>query len=318
MARANIRFRSRKDQCAGWFYEATAAAKAACPCIVMAHGLAGTKEMRLDAYAERFVAAGYNVLVFDYRYFGESEGQPRQLLSIPAQLQDWLAAIAYVRSLPSVDSAKIALWGSSLSGGHVIVTAARDKRVAAVISQVPHMSGLAGLAASGPLAASVLTVHGLYDALRGVLGLTPHYVLSSGEPGETALITAPGESVGYLNLVPEERSFDRRVAARFALGVGLYSPARDLPKLEMPSLVQVALDDLTTPPEPAIAACKRAPKSRYKQYPTGHFQPYVEPMFAHIIKDQLNFLADVLPVAQHTATRAQRNSPNQQDEPEFP
>ncbi|MGX9145996.1 hypothetical protein [Mesorhizobium sp. 128a] len=58
----------------------------------MAHGLGGIKEMRLDAFAERFSDAGYACLVFDYRNFGASEGAPRQLLDIgswktgPAQL----------------------------------------------------------------------------------------------------------------------------------------------------------------------------------------------------------------------------------------
>lgn len=48
--------------------------------LVMAHGLGGVRQMRLDAFAERFSSAGYRCLVFDYRHFGASAGEPRQLL----------------------------------------------------------------------------------------------------------------------------------------------------------------------------------------------------------------------------------------------
>lgn len=288
MPREDIRFNSNGLQCAGWFYRAEGGGKR--PCIVMAHGLAGIKEMRLDAYAECFAAAGYHVLVFDYRHFGDSQGEPRQLLDIPRQHQDWAAAIAHARGLPEVDAQKVVLWGSSLSGGHVIAIAARDARIAAVIAQVPHLSGIASMRIAGLSAIMTLTFHGLYDLARKFLGMSPHYVLSSAEPGHQALMNAPGESAGYLKLVPEGKHFDRRVAARFALNIGLYSPGRALPKLAIPSLVQVGLNDVTTPAGPAIALCRRAPQATLKKYQAGHFQPYVDPLFRTIIKDQLDFL----------------------------
>ena len=81
------------------------------PIIVMAHGLGGTRRMRLTAFAERFVAEGYACLVFDYRYFGDSEGQPRQLLDIKSQLEDWKAAVAYARSLDKIDPNRVVIWG---------------------------------------------------------------------------------------------------------------------------------------------------------------------------------------------------------------
>jgi uncharacterized protein len=78
------------------------------PCVVMAHGLGGTRACRLEAYAQRFAAAGLHVLCFDYRGFGKSEGKPRQWVSVPRQLQDWAAAIAHARTLPGVDAQRIA------------------------------------------------------------------------------------------------------------------------------------------------------------------------------------------------------------------
>jgi dienelactone hydrolase len=112
---------------------------------VLAHGWSGVREQRLDAFAERFAAAGIAALVFDYRYFGASEGEPRQLLDIDSQLDDWDSAVAYVCTRPDIDPGRVALWGTSLSGGLVLTTAARDRRVAAVVSQVPYVDGLTNL-----------------------------------------------------------------------------------------------------------------------------------------------------------------------------
>lgn len=294
MTRRDVKFRSAGQHCVGWFYPATAEATSPPPCIVMAHGLGAIKEMRLDAYAERFAAAGYHVLVFDYRHFGASEGQPRQLLDIGEELQDWRAAIAHARSLPEVNANKIVIWGSSLGGGHVIATAAREPKLAAVISQVPHFSGVAGLLAVGPVLCIRLTFHGLYDALRGLLGMSPHYVLSSNEPGKLGLMAGPGDDEGYLKLVPPGLPFDRRVAARFALFIGLYSPGRHLARLTMPNLVQVAMEDHVTPPGPAIRASAKSALTTLKQYPNGHFAPYVASLFDTFVADQLAFLKATL------------------------
>jgi len=294
MTRRDVKFSSQGQSCVGWFYPAAAEATTPRPCVVMAHGLGAIKEMRLDAYAERFAVAGYHTLVFDYRHFGASEGQPRQLLDISKELQDWRAAIAHARSLPEVNANKIAIWGSSLSGGHVIATAAREPDLAAVISQVPHFSGVAGLLAVGPMLCVRLTFHAIYDALRGLLGMSPHYVPSSNTPGKLGLMASPGDLEGYLKLVPPGQPFDRRVAARFALFIGLYSPGRNLARLTMPNLVQVAMEDHVTPPGPAIRAAAKSPFTTLKQYPKGHFAPYVTPLFETFVADQLAFLKSTL------------------------
>jgi dienelactone hydrolase len=111
------------------------------PRIIMGHGFGGTKNMGLELYAVRYQEAGFAVLVFDYRYFGKSDGEPRQLLWIPHQLEDWSAAIKYARGLKEIGPEKIALWGTSMSGGHVVVTAAKDNRIACVVAQCPGLDG---------------------------------------------------------------------------------------------------------------------------------------------------------------------------------
>ncbi|MDN5856233.1 MAG: alpha/beta fold hydrolase, partial [Actinomycetia bacterium] len=99
------------------------------------------KEMYLDKYAETFAEPGLNALVFDNRNFGASDGQPRQEIDPWAQVRDYRHAITYATTLSEVDSERVGVWGSSYSGGHVLVVAAIDRRVKAVVSQVPLVSG---------------------------------------------------------------------------------------------------------------------------------------------------------------------------------
>ncbi|WP_261797115.1 alpha/beta hydrolase [Ralstonia sp. TCR112] len=192
----------------------------------MAHGLGGVKEMRLDAFAERFSDAGYACLVFDYRNFGASEGAPRQLLDIGQQLEDWSSAIAFARLQPSLMRSKIVLWGTSFGGGHVIASAARDQNVAAAIAQCPFTDGIASALAMDLRSSFKVTAMAMVDMLRGLVGMTPLMVATSGPPHSAALMTAPDAHGGYLALVPSGVSFRNHVAARFALNILRYRPGR--------------------------------------------------------------------------------------------
>jgi len=138
MARRDIAFDAEGVTLRGWFYEG---ASGPAPTIVMAHGFSAVKEMYLDKYAETFAAAGLNALVFDNRNFGASDGEPRQEIDPWAQVRDYRHAITYATTLPEVDRDRIGVWGSSYSGGHVLVVAAIDRRVKAVVAQVPLVSG---------------------------------------------------------------------------------------------------------------------------------------------------------------------------------
>lgn len=290
--RQNIQFASEGLKCAGWFYRSPG--RESSPCIVLAHGFGGVKEMRLDAYAETFAEAGYHALVFDYRHFGDSEGEPRQILSIRKQHQDWHAAIQFARGLPGVDPRRIILWGTSFSGGHVIAVASREKDIAAVISQVPHLSGPATALANGPVQNVRLGNAAWRDLARMAMRRNPYYVPIIGKPGELAAMTAPDAFDGAKRLYPEGFEPNERVAARIFLEVGLYSPGRLAKKLNMPLLVQAASEDLTTPVMPAYRTAMRASKGQLIVYKCGHFDVYVPPRFDQTIGDQLTFLQNAL------------------------
>jgi pimeloyl-ACP methyl ester carboxylesterase len=288
--RQDIQFISEGLKCAGWFYQVPGLDQA--PCIILAHGFCGVKELRLDAYAEAFVEAGYHALVFDYRHFGASEGEPRLILDIQKQHQDWRAAIRFAKGLPGVDSHRIALWGTSFSGGHVLEIAAKDQDpdIAAVISQAPHMNGFATAAASGPLQSIRLGTAALHDLANRMIGRSPYYVRAFGFPGDLAAMTAPDVVEGVKKLYPPGFEPDERVAARIFLHIGFYSPGRLAKRLGIPWLVQVAANDLTTTVNPAVKAAKKAPKGELLIYPCGHFDVYVQPQFLQTVGDQIRFL----------------------------
>ncbi len=110
-------------------------------CVVMAHGFTAVKEQGLDRYAAVFAAAGLAALVFDNRGFGASDGTPRQEADPVRQIRDYRDAITFACGLPEIDRAGIGAWGTSYSGGHVLVLGATDRRVRCVVAQVPTISG---------------------------------------------------------------------------------------------------------------------------------------------------------------------------------
>ena len=288
MARTEITFKSCGATCAGWLYQPDDALEPA-PCVVMAHGFGGTREDAIPAFAERFAAAGMAALVFDYRHFGDSEGEPRQLLDIGLQLEDWTAAIACARTRAEVDPARIALWGSSFSGGHVVPTAVRDGHVRAVISQGPFADGLKQLG-SFPLSLNLkITAHALRDQLRALFGRPPHYVPVIGPPGSNAVLQSPDSEPGYMAIIGAGSRWRNECTPRVMLRVARYRPFRLGGRLPCPWLVCIADRDDLTPPEVAreLAAAGGAD---VRGYDLGHFDIYRGAGFEQVVADQVAFL----------------------------
>jgi acetyl esterase/lipase len=142
--RRHYLFNCTDVHCSGWLYLPTLQVNGSSkpPVVVMGHGLGGTKRW-LDDYASYFAKNGFAVFSFDYRYWGGSEGQPRQWISVKRQLADWQSAVAFVQRAfnTSIDAQRLSLWGSSFAGGHVITTAATlGDAVKAVVSQVSSLT----------------------------------------------------------------------------------------------------------------------------------------------------------------------------------
>lgn len=294
--REDVRFRSGDARCAAWLYPAPT--DAAAPIVVLAHGLGGIKEIRLDGFAERFHAAGYACLVFDYRHFGASEGEPRELLSVRRQLEDWRAAVSFARTIEGVDPERVVLWGTSFAGGHVIRTAAGDPRIAAVITQCPFTDGIASAAALDPVASLRMARRVLRDLLAARRGRPPVRVPAYGDPGEVALMTAPDVAPGVRALVAsagiEEPPHD--VPARIALEIPRYRPGRRAKDVGCPILFCVCDRDTVAPARATLRHARRAPQAEIHRYDHGHFTIYDGAAFEEVVADQLAFLAAKVPL----------------------
>ena len=240
----------------------------------------------LDPLAE----AGLAALVFDYRHFGASEGEPRQLMDIARQHADWRAAIAYARTIEGIDPDRIALWGSSFSGGHVIATAAQDPQIAAVVAQVPFVDGLMNLTRLGTMHALRMTIEGVRDQVGALAGRPPHMIASVGPPGSKAVMNSPDAEPGFRALCPPGLDWPNQAAARIVLRVGTYRPTRKAARVRCPILFTVGEDDVITPPDLAAKAAAKAPRSELRSYPGGHFDLYVGEGFERVIGDETEFL----------------------------
>jgi len=300
IGRSDITFRSAGIACAGWWLRATSdelAGPAGRPCVVMAHGFGGTRDTGLLGYAEGFAAAGLDVLLFDYRGFGDSEGSPRQLVSYRRQRADYLAATAAARGLAGIDPDRIVLWGTSYSGGHVLPVAVRDGRIAAAVALTPAVDGLAALLAiarhAGLRPILRLVREGLIDVGRALGGRRPHALPVVGAPGSLAVMTAPGALEGYQALAGP--TWRNEVCARATLEVAFNRPVRFASRVRFPLLVQIGERDAVAPPRASHRAAAKAGRyAEVRTYPVDHFDVYDGAWQRAALADQVAFLTDVL------------------------
>jgi pimeloyl-ACP methyl ester carboxylesterase len=257
----------------------------------MAHGFGAERTFGLPAFAERFVAAGMAVYLFDYRGFGSSDGSPRQLVHPWRHLADWRDALAFVRSLDEIDASRIALWGSSYSGGHVTVTAARDRRVAAVVAQVPFVSGLSTLAAQSPRDILRLSWAGLRDLFRLLTLRAPHRIGLVGRPGDLAVMTTPECYDGYMALVPPGSGWENATPARSALMLSLYNPGSHAAEVRCPTLMVAGRKDSLIPIDAVRKMARRVADCHLEEFDCNHFEPYFGSWFERNVELQTTFLA---------------------------
>jgi len=220
MPREDLGFRSCGTRCAAWFYPARGVDEPA-PIVVMAHGLSGTRRDGLGPFAQRFAQAGIAALLFDHRGFGDSAGEP-DLFHPRRQLEDWIAAIAFARSLEGIDPKRVATFGSSMGGGNALAAAALDKRIAAAISQVPFLD----MVTQAHRSSLSVTLRMLSAAVTG------RHMRAIGQPSEPAFINAPGGEEGWLHVVSigEDSRWRDRVSSRWLLGAP-YRPIRHARRL---------------------------------------------------------------------------------------
>ncbi|MDO9456684.1 alpha/beta hydrolase [Nocardioides sp.] len=293
--RTDLDVTSHGVRLAAWHYPAASDAwttPAGRPVVVMAHGFGATKDAGLTPFAERFAAAGADVVVFDYRGFGTSDGTPRQSVDHRRHREDYVAVVAHVRSMAGIDPDRVVLWGSSYSGGHVVAVAAGDPRVAAVVSQGAAMDGLAAVLEirryAGLRQLLRLTAH----ALRGVVQ-RGHTLPIVGPPGSLAAITSHDGQAGYELIMGP--TFRNEMVARGIIPILLNRPVASAARVTAPLMLVVATHDTIAPPSAVEAVARKAGGPvEVLRLDVGHFAIYEGEPFAESVAAQVAFLGSVL------------------------
>ncbi len=259
------------------------------PVIVMAHGFGGLRDWGLGPFAERFVKAGFAVVRFDYRGFGKSGGQPRRVVDGKEHVKDWLSALDAVAKRNDVDPQRIGIWGTSYSGGQVLVVGAeRPQQVKAVSAQVPFVSGLSSGLQFPIKYQPLATWYALRDLMRGD-DEEPVYVPTIAPNAFSALICAECNE-GYKKLVPPGQEDQNKVAARVFMSLPFWFPGDSAPKVQAPTLVIAAEKDGLIPVKKVREVAKSLPKGEYVELPgADHFSPYTGPAFEQVVARQTAF-----------------------------
>ncbi len=272
--RKAITFTSAGVPCAGYFYRPEG--KAPAPGIVMSHGFSAVKEMGLEAFAERFCAAGFAVLLFDYRCLGESGGAERGRIIPVEQHDDLRAAIGWISAQDGVDATRIGVWGTSYSGAHALFVGAFDPRIKAIVAQAPAID----------VAGSFASLMGR-EGFAGVLGMLAddHARRNAGQAsapipivapaGEPCVFPTPDSYAWFMESSPGTRAINRTTlesvarAAEYnsAIAIELIAPK--------PLLVIAGEKDSLIPIQQVRDAVARAgePK-RLEIHSCGHFDFY--------------------------------------------
>lgn len=251
------------------------------PTVVMAHGYSAVKEMYLDSFAEVFARAGLASIVYDHRNFGASDGEPRQEIDPILQIRGYRDAITYAQSLPQTDAQRIGVWGSSYSGAHALVVAAQDRRVKAVVSQVPLISGHDNarrlIRADYIAGFQALCEEDRRQRYAGhVPAMSP--VVAEDPAAPSALPTA--DSWAWFTKTHQDRapSWKNEVTLRSIEMFLDYEPGAHIAHISpTPLLMIVGLTDHLTAADQALAAYERAlePK-RLLTLKGGHFDAYTQ------------------------------------------
>lgn len=261
----------------------------------MGHGIGGTKSAGLLPFARRFLEAGYATVMFDYLYFGDSQGSPENTMSVAQELQDFRDVIAWARRQEHLwDIHRIIAWGSSFGGMHVASLMAQDHGLAAGIMQCPCVDGLAAARMNPILKSLRMVAIGLADWLWSFISEDPIYVPLVSD-GELALAVMSGSEAtqGWNRmLVNAEGTMPKnKISARVLLFIPFYRPINQIHTSVKPILVVLPTWDNQAPLAAAEEAARLAPFGEVLRLPGGHFDVYEGGAgFDENIKGQLDFL----------------------------
>ncbi|KAI1083240.1 Alpha/Beta hydrolase protein [Whalleya microplaca] len=270
------------------------------PVIVMAHGIGAIKAGGLSPFADVFNSAGYAAVTFDYIGFGASEGNPRNLLYVRDQLQDYRDVIAWVRGAEQrswVDPRNIVAWGTSFGGMHVSALMAEDHELKAGILQCPLVDGLAGSLQIPLITSLQLTAVAIMDAIGALFGARePRYIDLTSDGSTPAIMASPEVIEGWARVAPENgETWPNVITGRSLFSIMAARPLLSIHKSTAPLLVVLPTWDHEASLDAAEECVRRAPLGEGLRVAGGHFDLYKGgPSFDANVKGQLEFLKRVL------------------------
>jgi pimeloyl-ACP methyl ester carboxylesterase len=276
------------------------------PVIVLAQGLGLSHDCSLDSFVKAFTSAGFAAFTFDYATFGASDGVPRHQVNPSMHISDIQAAIetikekGRVREL-NVDVTRLALWGTSLGGGHVLVVASKDPSIKAVVAQIPALASgaesVVGTLMKDPIPTSLGIGNFLLSiakwAIWNVVFSKPSYLPLHGLPGSAALMQNPGDDEGYASLLPPNGGeFGWKNAATGGSGLHLltYRPLNSASSIESPTLLIAAEHDTLCPANYIKQAAGMINDAELLVLPgVGHFDVYSGEVLQQMLTTTVDF-----------------------------
>lgn len=265
------------------------------PAILMVGGWGSVQQALTHSFVNRFVAAGYAVMEFDFPGWGLSGGWPRQDINPWRRVRAANDALAHLKNLPQVDAHRIVVWGTSFGGGHVVDLITQHPDLQGAIIQVPMLDGLATLRAVPLTRMLKILAYGLADLVKPDATVELPTVCRQGELGTMDRDRA-WEALQLGMAAHPGAKYVNRVRARSTLTIGFYRPWKRLKKVEVPLLIIGANRDTVAPFVAGKITRSANPNLIVKQIDADHFDPYFEPCFPSALDPQLEFLSEFLPV----------------------
>ena len=262
--------------------------------VLLCHGYTGVKDLYLPDNARVLNEAGYVVMTFDYKGWGESEGKSPHRLAPYSRVADVQAAMTFLGVQPEVDEERIGIYGTSYGGATVSWVGAIDPRAKCVVSVV-------GIGHGARWMSRVRRMDEWFDLLE-----------RSAEDRTQRALTGKSDMVERSDiLLPDRQSAALAAAARAknpaAVGtipleyvddtlgfnpewiVGRISPR--------PILFITSNDDRLVPPEESeqLYAHAGEPKKLVTLKGFGHYEVYAEPAFSEVMKHTLEWYREYLP-----------------------
>ena len=261
--------------------------------IVLCHGYTGVKDLYLPDNARVLTEAGYIVLTFDYKGWGESAG-PRSRLAPYSRVYDVQAALTFLSTLPEVNPERLGIYGTSYGGATVVWVGAIDPRVRCIVSVV-------GIGHGARWMRSVRRPDEWFDLLERSRQDRVQRTLT----GKSTLVDRSEI------LLPDRQSAELATAARrhnpaaintlpleYVDDTLMFHPEWVVDKIAPRPILFITTDnDRLVPPDESLALYARAgePKKLVMLQQYGHYEVYAEPAFSEVMRPTLAWFQEYLP-----------------------